>query len=63
MHTLADYAQNPIPETRAARREIATMLVKHGARLDIKNPWGKDALYYGKDESLNQELRRIEASR
>jgi uncharacterized protein len=63
MHTLQSYEQIPIPVRRAAYREIAMTLVKSGARLDLKNQWGKDALYYSKNETLNQELRQLAASR
>lgn len=63
MHTLQSYAQIPVPVRQAAYREIAVTLVKSGARLDLKNQSGKDALYYSNDEALNQELRRLAASR
>jgi ankyrin repeat protein len=63
MHKLQSYAQIPIPVRQAAYREIAITLVKSGARLDLKNQWGKDALYYSKDEALNRELRQLAAHR
>jgi len=61
MHVLQAYAQNPAPARRASYKAIATILVNSGARLDIKNQWGLDALYYSGDESFNRELRQLAA--
>jgi ankyrin repeat protein len=44
-------------------REIAEMLVAHGARLDVHNQRGVDAFSYTDDEVLKERLRRLSKER